>query len=80
MNKGMVRFLFDNGQQFTVEIGVPHNVELQKHEVWRKVKDWWLYSGSQCFIAIWDDGSEILLNRNNVTSIIMLPKEILEIE
>lgn len=79
MKRGLVKFLFNYGERYIVEIAVPDQQIIQTHAQWSQIKNWWQFGGSSTCHVLWDDGSELLLARDKILSISMTPKDILEI-
>lgn len=79
MNRGLVKILFNYGESYVVEIGVRDELYLEFHKQWSQIKTWWLYgTNSRCLIT-WDDGSELLLDRDSILNVTMTPRVVLEI-
>lgn len=80
MKRGLIKFVFDYGERYVVEIAVPDDQTLQSHKQWSQLRSWWRFDNGQTHYVEWDDGGELLLNRDKILNISMIPRNILEIE
>lgn len=79
MKSGHIKILFNNNQTRTISVSVADDEELSSTAVWITLARWWMRMTTAHHMQELDDGSVLLLARNQITSILLTPNSTLDL-